>query len=81
MLVGCGKTEFENAEEEAVRPLKWLYNADPDNDFEVAIAKKDYRFIGVYGYSLDVPGVLIKCLDREKDIKPIEGTTDTVMGY
>jgi hypothetical protein len=80
-LAGCEKTEFEKAEDEAARPLKWLYDANPDNDFEAAVAKKDYRFIGLYGYSLYVPGVPIKCLDYKKDIKAIEGTSDAVMGY
>lgn len=61
--------------------VNWLYNADPLDDFNEAVKINDYRFIGVYGYSLNVPGVKLKCLDAERDVKPIEGTSDSSSSY
>ena len=61
--------------------MEWLNNADPDKDLEKAIAKSDFRFIGLYGYALFTPGVNINCLNRDKDINPIKGTSDALLGY
>ena len=81
LLTGCMETEFEKAQAPIIEKMEWLYKANPDKDFENAIKKSDYRFIGIYGYSLSVPGIEMKCLDYEKDINPIEGTSDAVLGY
>ena len=75
------ETEFEKAQTPIIEKMELLYKANPDDDFEEAIKNSDYRFIGIYGIKLYVPGIEITCLDYEKDIKPIEGTTDAVLGY
>lgn len=55
----------------------WIYSADPYSDFTNAIEREDYRFIGIYGYSLSVPGVSLNCINVETDVRSIEGTSDT----
>jgi hypothetical protein len=79
--VACAPTEFEKAQAPIIKEMKWLYTANPDKDFEKAVKIGDFRFIGIYGYRLAVPGVDIKCLDVRKDVNPIKGTTDAVLGY
>ena len=80
-IFGCTKTEHEKDEEKIISKMEWLINANPDKDFEKAIEKSDFRFIGLYGYALFTPGVNINCLNRDKDINPIKGTSDNIMGY
>ncbi len=58
-----------------------LLSADPELDVQAAIVKKDHRFKGVYGYSISTLGISIMCLDYEKDIAPIEGTSDSMDSY
>ena len=80
-LFGCAKTEYEKDQEKATSQMEWLNKADPNEDFDKAIEKSDFRFIGLYGYALFTPGVNINCLNRDKDINPIKGTSDNIMGY
>ena len=80
-LFSCAKTEYEKEQEKVTSQMEWLINADPDKDFENAIGKSDFRFIGLYGYALFTPGVNISCLNRDKDINPIKGTSDVILGY
>ena len=81
LILGCTKTPYETEQEKVTSQMEWLNNADPDKDFEKAIAKSDFRFIGLYGYALFTPGVNISCLNPDKDINPIKGTSDFVLGY
>ena len=81
LLAGCQETDYDKAINKIRSEMNWLNNANPDQDFEKAIRKKDYRFMGVYGYSLTTPGIDIKCLNYDKDINPIKGTSDAVLGY
>ena len=59
----------------------WLYEANPLEDFKESVNRDDYRFVGVYGYSLTVPGVKLKCIEIDKDVKPIEATSDSDSSY
>ena len=59
----------------------WLCNASPMTDALEAIEKGDFRFRGVYSYSLIVPGVEIECIDIDADVLPIEGTSDASSNY
>ncbi len=56
---------------------EWLYKADPGEDFQKAIEKKDYKFYAVYGVSFATPGTSVECLDYKKDIKLIKNTSDS----
>ena len=46
-----------------------------------AIEREDFRFKGLYGYSLEVPRVSVMCVDVDTDVDPIEGTSEFVLGY
>jgi hypothetical protein len=70
-----------SAQAEVVGKLAWLNAADPERDFSKAIETKDYRFRGLYGYTLVVPSVNRSYISIETDVKPIEGTSDLVLGY
>jgi len=59
----------------------WLYEANPLEDFKESVNRDDYRFVGIYGYSITVPGVKLKCIDVDKDVKLIEGTSDSYSSY
>lgn len=64
-----------------VDEMSWLNQADPMEDFEKAIARSDFRFIGLYGVGAYVPVVNIQCLNPEKDINFVKGTSDGLEGY
>jgi hypothetical protein len=56
--------------------LRRIATADPLFDLREAIKRDDYRFIGIYGYTLFAPGIN-RNLPRGM-VKPIEGTTDAI---
>lgn len=61
------------------RELMRLRTASPERDLEAAWANKDTRFLGVNGYTLNLPGVpkeRIRAAVMSGKINPIEGTTD-----
>jgi hypothetical protein len=76
-LPGCDRMTNE---EKVVDQMEWLYTAKPDHDVQVALEKKDYRFMGIYGTTLVVPGIDFSCISLNKDVKPIQGTSDVVLG-
>lgn len=80
-LASCEKTDFEIAQQEIIEEMEWLYTADPLEDHEAAIKRKDYRFLGIYGAKLITPGVEIECINWETDVNPIKGTSDAIIGY
>lgn len=61
--------------------LDELYHADPVVDAQKAIKAKDYRLLGTYDYSASVPHAQKECLDFNRDVKMIEGTSDVEMSY
>ena len=78
---GCARSPLSVAQDNAVRQMEWLYSAQPDRDVAAAIKKKDYRFVGLYGIGLDVPYINLGCISVDADVRPIEGTSDAVLGY
>ena len=81
LLTACVESEFDKALSEEVKQLEWLNDANPQIDFEKAIVKGDYRFLGLYGRGQFVPGINIKCLNYDNDIIFIKGTSDAFEGY
>ena len=81
LLSSCQKSDFELAQQEVIDEMGWLYKADPAEDVEDAINREDYRFRGIYGYSISVPGVDTSCWSITKNVSPILGTSDAVIGY
>lgn len=63
-----------------VKELERLKSADPVSDLRAAIQKGDYRFIGLMGYMLYVPGVqqdkFYQKHKAEFGVKVITGTSD-----
>ena len=77
-LFGCDASNNEAVFSETTRKL---LNADPEKNFRVAISNNNYKFKGIYGYSLTVPGVSSKCIDLSEDVDPIVGTSDATESY
>jgi hypothetical protein len=53
-------------------------NADASGDVEQAVAQGDLRFVGVWGFAVDLPGLndADKALVTSQGIKVISGTSD-----
>ena len=60
--------------------IKIAVTANPTNDFKLAIATNDVRFVGYMGYALVVPGVTnyYGGYDKSNGVKIIAGTSDVV---
>jgi len=60
--------------------LRWLDRADPQRDLAAALARGDRRFVGVYGYSADVPGVDSpdQGLLKRYGVRYLRGTSDAM---
>ena len=59
--------------------FKLAPGADPTNDCESAFAAGDFHFVGVYGYSLELPGIpegFANLIRLEKRYKVVAGTSD-----
>lgn len=54
-------------------------NANFEDDFKNAINSGDFRFVGIMGYALIVPGVTDyhKLYSKSNGVKVIEGTSDS----
>ena len=77
ILASCSKEPTLEMSEALIQ----LLEKDPTTETLKAFKKKDYRFMGVYGYSLTVPGLIGKCEYSYDDINPIEGTSDYMESY
>jgi hypothetical protein len=63
------------------RQLHWLDRADPERDFAQAWARGDTRFVGVYGFAANLPGVDVPvygALARQHGIRWLHGTSDII---
>jgi len=61
------------------RLLQWVLEANPDQDADRAMAVGDYRFLAVYGFTIEFPGLSQdkwKGIMDAKNFRPIEGTSD-----
>ena len=61
---------------ESALTLQGVQSADPAADVKQALADHDYRFIGVRGYALEVPGA--EDVYEPFGVKIIEGTSDVM---
>ncbi len=77
-LLGCGT--FSN-EADFSKATRSLLSADPEKDFRYAISNNNYKFKGIYGFSLTVPGISDNCIDLSNDVDPIVGTSDATDNY
>ena len=62
--------------------IKLSPNANFQDDFDQSISDGDFRFVGVFGYTVDVPGVpnYNEKYRKTNGVKVIEGTTDSYQG-
>jgi len=81
LLFGCEKSEFEVAQTKEIEKMEWLLHASPSDDFESAINKKDFRFIGLYGNASSVPNLSKSCINMKTDVNFIEGSSEVLLGY
>ena len=79
---GAVRIDAETAEspEDVPAELKRLEHADPEVDFRDAIKRRDFRFLGVAGFTLTVPGVPMSDenipLLETHGVRVIPGTSD-----
>jgi hypothetical protein len=62
-----------------VLKLRWIDQASPVAEAQAAIEQGDCALLGVYGYTLVVPGVgeaRRQELEKECGVRPIDGTGD-----
>lgn len=69
-----------NSDIEEIDP-SWIYDSDPMIQALEAIEDENYKFLGIYSYSIIVPGVHLSCVDLALDVLPIEGTSDASSSY
>lgn len=62
------------------RSLTMLQNSDPQKDFDQNIKNNDLRFVGIYGFTVIVPGVdeYRKEYSKTYGLRMIEGTSDSI---
>src|SRR5574340_673098 len=68
---------------EIIESLRWVENADPIKNANHAIETKDYRFLGIAGRGVAVPGLpdgLYWEYTKKYGINVIKGTSDNVWG-
>ena len=76
-LTACGSTQ----DSASVTKLRWVEHADAVADAAKALSLGDHRLVGVYGYTLIVPGI-----DSAKQssyvtrygVRALEGTSDAL---
>lgn len=85
--------EAEKADDAMAAALRRLETSDPAADLTAAIGRGDFRFLGIAGYTITVPGVLsVTGQPSDKDnerlvarhgVRVIEGTSDdnAVLAY
>ena len=80
LLSACGEPG-DPASASIVRPTLWsIEEFDVVKDVEASISQNDFRFCGIYGYAVDVPGVpkeFLKGTDSSH-VWMIEGTSDDI---
>jgi hypothetical protein len=82
ITVGCATTENQAAsgsnQTNALNLIE-VKNADPAADLNSAIQRKDFRFVGVMGYVLEVPGLRQdNSFVKFYGIKIVKGTSDAI---
>lgn len=81
IIGGCGK-EDNQKETQLPDELLRIANANPEDDLKEAIRQKDFRFLGVHGYSLDIPGIpdsmYVHLYSDSSKVRVIKGTTDAI---
>ncbi|MEW8346802.1 MAG: hypothetical protein AB2687_00695 [Candidatus Thiodiazotropha taylori] len=56
-LTGCNNFEQNDPLERLVNSMAWIKSANPKIDAVTAYEQKDFRFLGITGYGLALPGL------------------------
>jgi hypothetical protein len=85
IIIGCANVKQSpsseiNRMDFMEKNLTEMEASDPIVDFRAALARKDYRFVGIMGYTLDIPGIdENNVLVRNGGVKVIKGTSDSIV--
>ena len=77
---GCGKKASACHPKQGISELKLLRVDKAIDDASKAFKSGDHRFLGIYGYSREIPGVAGDPYEHMKDTKMLEGTGDVFCG-
>lgn len=62
-----------------MKELNEIEGANPARDLQAAVARKDFRFVGIWGYTVEVPGLNENDKRiQEQGVRMIEGTSDAL---
>ena len=78
---GCSAAGVDPKQQQLIqKQTAWLRSADPSRDVEQAFVKRDFRFYGVYGYTLSTPGAgnVEDSPLAKLGVKAIQGTSDFI---
>jgi hypothetical protein len=77
LMLGC-QSKADRRYEQLIRDLE---SSDVEKDAEEAVNRKDFRFVGIYGYSIHLPTVpdekRFDVID-EYGVRPIDETSDAI---
>jgi hypothetical protein len=81
LLVLASASDLLAGDDGSVAELRAFISVPVKKRFESALGARDFRFLGVYGYTLEVPGVPKNQTDRisKNGILPIPGTSDALV--
>jgi|SRR6476646_1426400 len=78
-LAGRGQAQIPQRSPDLLRRADSLAALDPAREVQLALERRDHRFIGVCGYSCVAPGPNGPVEVSNKELRVIEGTTDDVL--
>ena len=79
----CPIAASQSPNESDLAYLESLVSRDPANDAKASLAKGEKAFLGVAGYSVEIPGIddrLAQCPWVHSRLRIIRGTSDAVYG-
>ena len=75
-LLGCGRSPTACTPRKGVADLRSLKVDQAANDAASAFHSGNHRFLGVYGYSVEIPGLAGDPYLHVNETKMLEGTSD-----
>ena len=76
LITGCGRSSPYCTPRQGVSELRLLKLDKASKDAEIAYKSGDHRLLGVYGISVDVPGLSGNPYDHKNEIRMLDGTGD-----
>ena len=82
LLVGCAAHQRARKDPTAaaqIRTLRWLESANAERDVAAAVKRRDFRFIGIYGYVPYTPAIAPEIAERY-GVRYLQGTSNSLHG-